>query len=277
MSAPQIENIMYQLQRHDQNANRWLRRRLLSAITKLIIHWNGPATGSDELRQLKGDASYHISKNWASAGNPPAYGWAIMYHFAVGQSGKVYALNPLTDILWHVSNGNPVAIGIICLIGEGQKPTPAMFASLRQLVDWLVDERVDLPNLSRGDVFGHGECGGVYGGGPNYGNSTECPGPDLLAWVRECRARLVPPAPERRTFAETGKTVRGEIFKYFTAEGGIGEFGFPVTEEYEEFLEDGLEYTVQLFQKALLHYRPEKGVGRANIGTMYGKLMGLVA
>ena len=30
---------------------------------------------------------------------------AIMYHFAVGQSGTIYEMNPM-EILWHVTNGN---------------------------------------------------------------------------------------------------------------------------------------------------------------------------
>ncbi|HYP19030.1 MAG TPA: N-acetylmuramoyl-L-alanine amidase, partial [Chloroflexia bacterium] len=39
--------------------------------------------------------------------------------------------------------------------------------------------------------------------------------------------------------------------------GGLAQFGFPISEEYKETLEDGRSYTVQYFERARFEYHPE--------------------
>ena len=277
MTQPAIEDLRGTLPRNQANARRWLSRRALDAVTKVIIHWNGPPTSADELRQLRGDADYHIQKDWSDDGSG-VFGWGIMYHLGVGQSGRIYLLNDLEDVLWHVRDGNPVSVGVICLLGKGQTPSASMLGSLRALVVWLVDERADLPNVGRTDVWGHGECGGMYGGGPNFRNNTECPGPDLLRWVRAYRTALPEPAPQpgprTQYFPETGKTVLGGILDYFEAHGGLPEFGLPLTEEQPgntwpfAALPELDGFTCQLFEHALLLWRSDTGVIRGRDGAL---------
>jgi len=58
-------------------------------------------------------------------------------------------------------------------------------------------------------------------------------------------------------FAQTGHNLGGGFRDYWTANGGLAQFGFPITEERRERLEDNNEYTVQYFERARLEYHPE--------------------
>jgi hypothetical protein len=58
-------------------------------------------------------------------------------------------------------------------------------------------------------------------------------------------------------FAETGHNLAGRFLGYWRANGGLAEFGYPISEEFVETLEDGREYTVQYFERARFEYHPE--------------------
>ncbi len=63
---------------------------------------------------------------------------------------------------------------------------------------------------------------------------------------------------EFQTFAETGKTVRGNFLQYWNAHGGLPQQGFPISEEMQEKSEtDGKIYTVQYFERAVFEMHPE--------------------
>jgi hypothetical protein len=51
-------------------------------------------------------------------------------------------------------------------------------------------------------------------------------------------------------FTETGHTLGGRFGDYWHANGGLAQFGFPLTEEFTQQLEDGQTYTVQYFERA---------------------------
>jgi hypothetical protein len=57
-------------------------------------------------------------------------------------------------------------------------------------------------------------------------------------------------------FTETGHNVRGRFLDYWHANGGLAQFGYPLTEEITETLEDGQSYTVQYFERARFEYHP---------------------
>ncbi|MEP6775979.1 MAG: SGNH/GDSL hydrolase family protein, partial [Chloroflexota bacterium] len=58
-------------------------------------------------------------------------------------------------------------------------------------------------------------------------------------------------------FPETGHNLGGGFLKYWNANGGIPQFGYPISEEFAETLEDGKQYTVQYFERARLEWHPE--------------------
>ena len=65
-----------------------------------------------------------------------------------------------------------------------------------------------------------------------------------------------PTTADRVYFAETGHTIGGAFFNYWYTNGGLAQFGYPLTEEITETLEDGKPYTVQYFERARFELHP---------------------
>lgn len=64
------------------------------------------------------------------------------------------------------------------------------------------------------------------------------------------RVAPVPNTSSQRYFNETGHTLRGEFKNFWERRGGLAIFGYPLSEEFVEQLEDGRNYTVQYFERA---------------------------
>lgn len=58
-------------------------------------------------------------------------------------------------------------------------------------------------------------------------------------------------------FSETGHNVNADVLAYWQANGGLSQFGYPLSEEITETLEDGNIYTVQYFERARFERHPE--------------------
>lgn len=56
-------------------------------------------------------------------------------------------------------------------------------------------------------------------------------------------------------FPETDHTLAGGFKAFWEMNGGLAVFGFPITEEYTGFAEDGQVVTMQDFERARLEYR----------------------
>jgi hypothetical protein len=63
---------------------------------------------------------------------------------------------------------------------------------------------------------------------------------------------------EQRFFPETKQTVRGGFWRYWQANGGLPQQGFPISAEMQERSDlDGKTYTVQYFERAIFEWHPE--------------------
>jgi len=72
-------------------------------------------------------------------------------------------------------------------------------------------------------------------------------------------------------FPETRHTISGKILEYWNRYGGLKQFGFPLSEQFQEVsATDGKTYTVQYFERNRFEYHPE------NEGTPYNVLLGLL-
>jgi len=58
-------------------------------------------------------------------------------------------------------------------------------------------------------------------------------------------------------FPETGHRVGGRFFDYWYTQGGLAQFGYPLSAAFTERLDDGNAYTVQYFERVRLEYHPE--------------------
>lgn len=76
--------------------------------------------------------------------------------------------------------------------------------------------------------------------------------------------------PDLRFFPETGHGVGGAFLRFYDANGGLGVFGLPISEEFDEVLPDGRAYRVQYFERARMEYHPE------HAGTPFEVQLGLL-
>ena len=60
------------------------------------------------------------------------------------------------------------------------------------------------------------------------------------------------------TFPQTGKTLGGQFRVYWEAHGGLGQQGYPISNEFTEVSSlNGKPYTVQYFQRAVFEWHPD--------------------
>ncbi|HEX9989981.1 MAG TPA: spherulation-specific family 4 protein [Chloroflexia bacterium] len=57
-------------------------------------------------------------------------------------------------------------------------------------------------------------------------------------------------------FPATGHNLDGDFGTYWQSHGGLSQFGYPITEEFTEMLEDGMNHTVQYFERARFEKHP---------------------
>jgi len=82
-------------------------------------------------------------------------------------------------------------------------------------------------------------------------------GRQILDGVSAAPTAPVSAAPGSRHFSETGHNVAPAFLSYWEANGGLPQFGYPLSEAFTETLEDGQAYTVQYFERARFEHHPE--------------------
>ncbi len=79
----------------------------------------------------------------------------------------------------------------------------------------------------------------------------------ILAEIPAAPTAPVPPQDGYTHFVETGHNVGPRFGSYWRANGGLAQFGYPLSELFEQRLEDGNAYLVQYFERARFEYHPE--------------------
>lgn len=79
----------------------------------------------------------------------------------------------------------------------------------------------------------------------------------IVATVPGAPVAPVAPQGDGAYFPETGHNVDARFLAYWTFNGGLEQFGFPLTEAFDQRLEDGTTYRVQYFERARFEYHPE--------------------
>jgi len=91
--------------------------------------------------------------------------------------------------------------------------------------------------------------------------------PDSSNWVRP---RTIAAQNDCQTFPETGKSVCGIFLRYWKANGGLAQQGFPISDVFREQSSNGQTYDTQYFERAVFERHPE------NAGTRFEVLLALV-
>jgi hypothetical protein len=81
----------------------------------------------------------------------------------------------------------------------------------------------------------------------------------------------VAPLVGQRFFGETGHNLGGDFRAYWEAHGGLTQFGFPISEEFEERLDDGNVYRVQYFERARFEWHPENAPAHQVLLGQFGR------
>ena len=82
-------------------------------------------------------------------------------------------------------------------------------------------------------------------------------GRQIVAAIPDTPTAPVPPQPGMTHFAVTGHNVGPRFMAHWQANGGLEQFGYPLTEPFDQRLEDGRVYTVQYFERARFELHPE--------------------
>ncbi|MDQ3705434.1 MAG: alpha/beta hydrolase [Chloroflexota bacterium] len=76
-----------------------------------------------------------------------------------------------------------------------------------------------------------------------------------------------------QTFPQTGKTVQGVFLRYWSSNGGLAQFGYPISGEMQEASDtDGKTYTVQYFERAVFELHPENARPYDVLLTLLGSM-----
>ncbi|MEM4342808.1 MAG: N-acetylmuramoyl-L-alanine amidase [Candidatus Caldarchaeum sp.] len=233
----------------------------------VVIHYYGPevsqATDSGAVwKRIEQAALYHTRKDWG--GGTGAYGDGLMYHIVVGPKGERWLCRDLDRVLWHCGSWpeNASFFSILVPIGGQQRATPEQLASLSSLVEGLC-RALSIP---REKVVGHQEL-----------SPTSCPGTLMQDFVLPFRNKGETVA-EGRFFPETGHFVGHGFWRFWLEHGGLPIFGYPISGEFREVCEDGVERTVQYFERAVFEWhedKPGKPVLLRRLGALVAKAKGM--
>lgn len=126
-----------------------------SARTEFVVHHSEGPTD----QTIKSIQNFHMdTRGWSDVG----------YNFLVRDDGTIYEGRGWTKAGAHAHQHNTSGIGV-CYIGYN-KPTQAAKRAIRELYDYACDKA--------------GRTLAKRGHGQLSGNSTDCPGSALLAWVK---------------------------------------------------------------------------------------------
>ncbi len=269
-----VENIILRLPGGDGSINPQYRRmRGASTVRLRAVHYDDqprPEGAYDPVARYTDQANYHIAKDWDVPNGVRGFG--LMYQFRVSGDGRIWQTQPIELITWSVTNANPFTVSTCLDCGQNQQPTQEQLTSLL----WLLDVYLPTvcPNAPKRATYGHGEL-------TQYGNSTSCPGA-VLSWVKDYRKGGPQPMPDPQPtpgggqenpdangfFAITGHSIGGAIAEYWAANGGVAEFGYPLSQEYAGSGELA-GFTVQVYERAMLQWKPGEAIQRARIGAFY--------
>ena len=74
-------------------------------------------------------------------------------------------------------------------------------------------------------------------------------------------------------FPQTGHNVPSDFYTYWSSNGGLAQFGLPLSEAFQQRLEDNKTYRVQYFERARFEYHPEQQAPYMIQLGQFGRLM----
>ncbi|MBA3944362.1 MAG: peptidase S8 [Herpetosiphonaceae bacterium] len=129
--------------------------------------------------------------------------------------------------------------------------------SADQVKQLLLSTPQDLGTLGRDDGYGAGRV--------DAGRAVDAAYPQSFAPVAD------PKAADATFFAATGHTLHGDFKTYWSTNGGLPIFGYPISEEFDETTPDGT-FRVQYFERQRFELHPNPGAAATVLGGRLGEL-----
>jgi N-acetyl-anhydromuramyl-L-alanine amidase AmpD len=149
-----ITNITRLLPKH---ATKTFPSRNKSQIEQIVVHH----TAGPENQTPKQVATYHVGPNHVCDSGCPG----ILYHYFITRSGKIYQVNELETIAWHLAGQNTRSVGVV--MAGNYDNYPATRAQLKALhktikaIERKVGRSLEL-TTHRGECPGCTQCPGDY-------------------------------------------------------------------------------------------------------------------
>lgn len=243
----EVHDIRHRMARHKTER---YRRMPNTAWRYTAVHHTAVSRG---VRTLQGDID-----SWIGHGvyHVNTHGWpGIAYAIGVSLSGRVFILRDIEEEGYHAYTANANSLAVCGDLTIGNEITPAFRASLMAVLE-VLHEAPEFPNLrGHAGTYGHRELDFI----DSRNRDTSCPG-DLLPLVRDYRASGGKADDGRRYFPETKRHILGGFRAHWERleRDGLAYtvLGYPVTDEFRTLV-DGVERTVQIFERGALGWYPE--------------------
>jgi N-acetylmuramoyl-L-alanine amidase-like protein len=169
----------------------------LDGVEWITLHYSGvdypDRSHAGELRTLSNEAQYHIDKNWAAPGQPPAHGDGLMYSVVVFGDGTVVWARDFIQ-RWHAGNiiSQRKSLAVHLMLGPKQTPTDIQWQRTCEVFAALQADY----HLPRSHVVGHCEWprhDGLARPRPDYvllPGQSECPGRIIHGLLAEWRSQM---------------------------------------------------------------------------------------
>lgn len=140
-----------------------------SSVKGLAIHY--PAMGQTKGSSLTQAQVATKLEAWRRLHTSAPRSWKdIGYNFAIDQAGRVWYLTGFNIGAHANTYGNPRYVGVLMVLGDNEKPTPAALQALKEFRAYVLGR---YPGAT--EVKGHQEI---------PGNSTSCPGKPMMEVIR---------------------------------------------------------------------------------------------
>jgi len=166
------------LEIHDMREHLWInpqhtwedyrKRRSLSDIKLIVVH-----DTENNINDIKIANELEIKNTALHPMGLPR----IRFHYWINEAGEVYLCNDLENVTWHSHLADKKSLAV-ALVGDYDKQEPKK--ENLKILEVLLNKLITELNLSRKNVFGHGEL-------KLYLNFTRCPGKNLIKYVKQYR------------------------------------------------------------------------------------------
>lgn len=186
----------------------------------------------------------------------------------VVKNGIVYASSPVTKKFYAVSEATGQLLWSYN-IGASSRGASIILDNYLILGD--MQGNIQVLELANGKLIGKKSLGGSFSpDGPSLFNGTIYAANQngkvyAFSLFSVIKSSLLSPRPATLPvqvntvyFPQTGHTLSGSFLPYWQQQGGLSQYGYPITEPFQQFqMETGQTYLVQYFERARFELHPE--------------------